>query len=147
MAESYAVQFARKGGNARARMLTDKERQESARTAARARWSQKTVLTDLEFSALIEASKTLGQVWLMAFLSRAGIVREYQRRLSALQQLKRAARYAVRNALRKGSLTRLPCAECGNPRSQAHHADYSEPLLVTWLCRSCHGAERSRSSA
>ena len=38
--DSYATEFARKGGNARAKKLTAEQRKESARRAARARWAQ-----------------------------------------------------------------------------------------------------------
>lgn len=47
------------------------------------------------------------------------------------------ARAAVRNALRRGQLVRLPC-KCGNMKSEAHHHDYSKPLEVMWVCKSCH---------
>jgi hypothetical protein len=41
MAESYATQFARKGGHARAKKLTAEQRKASARKAAQARWAKK----------------------------------------------------------------------------------------------------------
>lgn len=44
-----------------------------------------------------------------------------------------AARIAVGNAIRAGTLTRKPCRVCGNPTAQAHHEDYSKPLVVDWL--------------
>ena len=31
-----------------------------------------------------------------------------------------------------------PCAVCGEPGEHRHHADYSKPELVTWLCTLCH---------
>jgi hypothetical protein len=46
MAESYASQFARKGGQARARKLTPEERSESARKAVEARWAKTRKLVD-----------------------------------------------------------------------------------------------------
>ena len=46
------------------------------------------------------------------------------------------ARTAVGNALRDGRLVKELCP-CGR-EAQAHHEDYSKPLEVTWLCRSCH---------
>jgi len=36
----YAVEFARRGGNARAKKLTAEQRREIARKAARARWKK-----------------------------------------------------------------------------------------------------------
>jgi hypothetical protein len=38
--ESYASTFARKGGKARAKKLTEEQRKESARKAAQARWGR-----------------------------------------------------------------------------------------------------------
>ena len=40
MTESYASQFARKGGHARAKKLTAEERSEAARKAVQARWAK-----------------------------------------------------------------------------------------------------------
>lgn len=40
-ASSYAAEFARKGGNARAAGMTKAERSEAARKAANARWAKK----------------------------------------------------------------------------------------------------------
>ena len=38
---SYASEFARQGGKARAKKLTPEQRKESARKAAKARWAKK----------------------------------------------------------------------------------------------------------
>lgn len=51
---------------------------------------------------------------------------------------KRRAHNQVAYAVRTGKLTKLPCEMCGNPKSEAHHDDYSKPLDVRWLCRLCH---------
>jgi hypothetical protein len=55
--------------------------------------------------------------------------------------LKRAARVAVWNAIRLGKLAKGPCEQadssCSGP-AQAHHDDYTQPLVVRWLCRSHH---------
>ena len=40
--------------------------------------------------------------------------------------------------LRRGKLQQQPCFNCGSEQSQMHHPDYNKPLLITWLCRSCH---------
>lgn len=55
--------------------------------------------------------------------------------------LARAARYAVRQAIRHGHLTRPDrCASCGaqGVRIEGAHADYRRPLQVLWLCHRCH---------
>jgi hypothetical protein len=51
-----------------------------------------------------------------------------------------AARQCVKRALREGSLTRPKrCSSCKHKRfCEAHHADYSKPLEVKWLCFACH---------
>lgn len=53
------------------------------------------------------------------------------------------AHKAVRDALRRGELVRLPCEVCGEVRSQAHHHDYAKPTEVQWLC-SLHHKELHR---
>lgn len=51
------------------------------------------------------------------------------------------ARALVAQAVRSGSLVRMPCEVCGAERAEGHHADYSKPLDVRWLCRLHHLAE------
>jgi len=51
---------------------------------------------------------------------------------------RRQARFAVKIAVEAGRLTRQPCEKCDNPKSEAHHEDYSQPLNVMWLCRKHH---------
>lgn len=55
-----------------------------------------------------------------------------------------SARYQARNALRRGEIAKRPCV-CGNARAEMHHADYSKPLNVSWLCRACHIAEHAKA--
>ncbi len=52
----------------------------------------------------------------------------------------RARKLAYR-ALKRGGLVRQPCERCGDPKSEMHHADYDQPLAVTWLCLACHRIE------
>ncbi len=45
------------------------------------------------------------------------------------------------NAFRDGRLGTKPtlCEGCGLPkRLEKHHPDYSQPLLIVWLCKPCH---------
>ena len=50
---------------------------------------------------------------------------------------RRRAYYQVFKALKTGELTKEPCKNCGNIKSQAIHTSYSRPLDVKWLCRRC----------
>ncbi len=58
---------------------------------------------------------------------------------------KSAARMAVNYALKTGNLVKTPCEVCGNPKSQAHHPDYSKPLDVRWLCFRHHREEHGQT--
>ena len=54
---------------------------------------------------------------------------------------KSAAHRIVKQALRSGILAKPEsCSKCGavTERLEAHHSDYARPLLVAWLCVSCH---------
>ena len=54
------------------------------------------------------------------------------------------ARIKIGNAVRRGKIKRLPCENCGNENTEAHHTDYSKPLEVRWLCPKCHHAEHRK---
>lgn len=58
------------------------------------------------------------------------------------------AHLRVATAIRQGKLVKMPCKICGQLRTDAHHADYRQPLKVTWLCRfhhiAAHRAEKPR---
>ncbi len=53
---------------------------------------------------------------------------------------RKAARDAVRVAVRSGRLVRSPtCLACGAVAyTHGHHDDYERRLDVRWLCKSCH---------
>ena len=48
------------------------------------------------------------------------------------------ARNLVNTHIKRGKLKMQPCEICANPKSEAHHEDYSKPLDVTWLCKKHH---------
>lgn len=69
--------------------------------------------------------------------SHAASVEKWQR----LNADRRAAHVIFNNALRDGRVTPWPvCAlpECEGTDVEAHHADYSRPLDVVWLCKAHH---------
>lgn len=63
---------------------------------------------------------------------------EYQKVRRAKHPDKNSARGKVNYEVSMGRLHSLPCAICGNPKTEAHHHDYSKPLDVTWLCFKHH---------
>jgi hypothetical protein len=56
----------------------------------------------------------------------------------ASDRMKNIATKRVANALVSGSLAREACCVCTSAPAEAHHADYSKPLEVFWLCRDHH---------
>ena len=52
----------------------------------------------------------------------------------------RAAAQA-RYALKKGLIEKKACENCSSDKVEMHHDDYSRPLEIRWLCRSCHMKE------
>lgn len=54
--------------------------------------------------------------------------------------MKKAAHCITGNAIRDGKLVRPDAYEsCGGThRIEAHHDDYTKPLMVRWLCEGCH---------
>jgi hypothetical protein len=51
-----------------------------------------------------------------------------------------AAKNAVRYALKKGKIVKMPCLICGEEKTEAHHPSYAWDmrLCVTWLCSQHH---------
>ena len=47
-------------------------------------------------------------------------------------------RQRARRAIKKGLIIKTDCESCGNPNTEAHHDDYNKPLVVRFLCCSCH---------
>lgn len=64
--------------------------------------------------------------------------RIYENRHRRRHPEKDRARCAVARAIKRGKLVRQPCVYCGNPKTQAHHRDYSKPLDIVWCCFRCH---------
>lgn len=50
---------------------------------------------------------------------------------------KRHAQTLLQSAIRWGKMKRQPCEKCGK-KAEAHHADYSKPYEVRWLCKQHH---------
>jgi len=55
----------------------------------------------------------------------------------------------VHSAIKNGEIKIQPCEVCNSTeRIEAHHTDYSKPLDIMWLCKSCHAewhAEHGRA--
>lgn len=55
--------------------------------------------------------------------------------------LRLKARSDLNHAVQQGKITRECCEVCEDPKSEAHHGDYTKPLEVRWLCKKCHWEE------
>lgn len=62
----------------------------------------------------------------------------YKRRTIARYPEKYRVRQVTYRAIQTGKIKRQPCEVCSDPKSQAHHEDYTKPLEITWLCRKHH---------
>lgn len=69
---------------------------------------------------------------------RAKAAAEVSKRWRSEDKRRVAAHNAVARAIRKGTIVRMPCERCGNPKSYAHHENYDEKLNVMWLCQPHH---------
>jgi len=106
--------------------MTEAERREHRRTLDHARYLRQ---REERLAAQKEYDQTPKRK--QAAIERASRYRE-------LFPEKNAARNAVHAAIQRGDMVRRPCDQCGNPKSEAHHPDYSKPLEVVWLCRPHH---------
>jgi hypothetical protein len=61
--------------------------------------------------------------------------------------LRAACRVVWRTARKRGKIVPQPCERCGESNADGHHEDYTQPLVVIWLCRPCHVAEHKRFRA
>jgi hypothetical protein len=116
----------------------------SGQWAARIGVSRKTLDSRLETGWTVEEALTAPPN------SRLRDIREAANNIKRLSlKEKNRAQDKVQRAVRRGKIQKLTCAVCGSRQSEAHHTDYSQPLLVVWLCRKHHMAEHlnSRSAA
>ena len=67
--------------------------------------------------------------------------REKDRKQRERHPEKFRARRALQHQVRVGTIIRpTVCPVCGGGgQIDAHHSDYSKPLDVEWMCKSCHG--------
>lgn len=67
-------------------------------------------------------------------------IREAVYRSMKKHREKQNARAQIQYALKTGKITKPKiCSSCHEEKEiHGHHEDYSKPLDVTWLCRSCH---------
>jgi len=63
---------------------------------------------------------------------------ENNKRMAKKFRYKWRARAKVHYAIKTGKLIPKPCEICGVIKVQGHHADYSKPYDVQWLCALHH---------
>jgi hypothetical protein len=59
---------------------------------------------------------------------------------------KHIARWITQRAIKTGKLIKTPCQICGEIKVEAHHQDYYQPLLITWLCKIHHLIEHAKAT-
>ena len=64
--------------------------------------------------------------------------RKKHRELSLTARKKNICRSLTHVYVKWGFIVKRPCHVCGAEKVQAHHTDYSQPLLVCWLCTKHH---------
>lgn len=64
--------------------------------------------------------------------------RWHKRFRDPIERPKYDARWTTQRAIKLGRITKQPCEICGEPKTDAHHDDYTKPLEVRWLCRPHH---------
>jgi hypothetical protein len=64
--------------------------------------------------------------------------RKKHKDLNEEQKLKANCRSYLNTYLKRGLIEKQKCNICGASESEAHHEDYSKPLVVIWLCREHH---------
>ncbi|RYG55740.1 hypothetical protein EON80_30260 [bacterium] len=69
---------------------------------------------------------------------------ERQARWREKNPLARWAHVALASAVRRGLVEKGVCKICGSEQVDAHHTDYTQPLLVEFYCRLHHKAEHKR---
>lgn len=72
------------------------------------------------------------------------LVAQYTRDYRKNNPEKYLAHRIVNNAIRRGEMKKQPCVQCGDKSAQAHHHDYSMPLMVTWLCAKHHTLQHAK---
>ena len=67
-------------------------------------------------------------------------MRDYRKQYYHRNPEKQIVRNMLNNAVKSGKVHKpVFCSSCeGDKHLEAHHTDYTKPLEVLWLCRSCH---------
>jgi len=72
---------------------------------------------------------------------------EYHKAYQRKHLKKKNARASLWRAIRKGTITKQPCRDCGSlEKVNGHHFDYNKPLDVIWLCPFHHREEHKINS-
>ena len=73
-----------------------------------------------------------------AYINKKDEKKEYSKNYRLRFPEKYKAHCKLNNSLRDRKISKLPCKVCGELKVHAHHADYSKPLDVIWLCSVHH---------
>jgi hypothetical protein len=79
--------------------------------------------------------------------SRKCTLKKYNLKYNKTHKEQRAIYKLIARMIKHGQIVRPDsCTQCGKAGSiEGHHPDYSEPLMLVWLCHKCHTLTHGRS--
>jgi len=125
------------------RQMNDELSTKEKRLSANKAWKEKNKQRILDYNKKYNAKRASDPIrWALKLKQDSESRKRNRQKLKeydkARDKSKAYARNVLRNAVRNGKIIRFACSVCGNPKTHAHHEDYSKPLEVIFLCAKHH---------
>jgi len=107
-------------------------------------WQQRKIIWSQGFVDNLAELYARRKVNLPTKASILSVTHNPNREMDATIKLQEDCRKKTQEAIEAGVLVKGPCEICETrDRIEAHHPDYSKPLVISWLCKSHHAAWHS----